>query len=196
MASIPTTRLMTVDELMAQGSDARVEVVEGEVIPLAAAGVLHHIVEMNVLRVVDDYASKLKSGLVFTDGLLFVLSAEGEGVREARVPDVAFVRKEAIPAEWDIEKPFPGPPTLAVEVISPGDSMEDVLEKVEDYLEAGSEQVWLLFPRRKEMHQYRQDAPGTVRVYGGDDVIDVESLFPGLAIRVSAFFEMPELSGS
>ena len=44
---------------------------------------------------------------------------------------------------------FPGPPDLAIEVISPSDRYSDVAEKVEDWLSAGTRMVIVVDPRRR-----------------------------------------------
>ncbi|HIE26403.1 TPA: Uma2 family endonuclease [Candidatus Poribacteria bacterium] len=49
-----------------------------------------------------------------------------------RKPDVAFVSKERIPENERQASPLP--PDLAIEVVSPGDTVYDVLEKVSEYL--------------------------------------------------------------
>jgi Uma2 family endonuclease len=78
---------------------------------------------------------------------------------------VSFIRLENIPADWDLEKPHPGVPDLAVEVVSPGDSAEDVQAKVRTYLDKGAQQVWVLYPKTKEIHQFIGSQRDTFRVY-------------------------------
>jgi Uma2 family endonuclease len=98
-----------------------------------------------------------------------------------------------IPKGWNIERPFPGAPTLAIEIVSPDDDAEDLLKRTRDYLRAGSEQVWIAYPSEREVHQHRRGAD-TVRVYSQDtDVIDVEGLLPGLMLTLSEIFALPDL---
>lgn len=65
-----------------------------------------------------------------------------------RAPDFAFVKSDRIkdrpPAQF-----FPGPPDLAVEVLSSSDSASEVQEKAEAWLNSGCQEVWLIDPRRK-----------------------------------------------
>ena len=127
------------------------------------------------------------------DGVLFLLHKKGSGIKGARVPDVSFVRKENFPKDWNIEEPIPGAPNLAVEIMSPNDSAVETLKRVRDYLRAGTEQVWVVYPSQKEVHQYRRnESPETALLYTGGDAIDTGSLFPGLEITTSAFFVLPE----
>ena len=76
--------------------------------------------------------------------------------------------------------------------MSPNDSATDLLKRVRDYLNAGTEQVWVIYSDLKEVHQYQQNAPAVANLYKDDDPIDAESLFPGLKLITSAFFILPE----
>ena len=102
--------------------------------------------------------------------------------------DTTFIRNERLPA--DLSHAFDGAPDLAVEVISPGNAAADMLAKVRDYLNHGSEEVWLLYPKLKELHRYRRDEVGTVRVYTKSDVIDAAPLFPGLTLAIADLFTL------
>jgi Uma2 family endonuclease len=134
-----------------------------------------------------------KSGLVFTDSLLYVLFAEEDSVRIARVPDASYIRKADIPTDWDFERPYPGAPTLAVEVMSPDDQFEDVVQKVGDYFMAGTAQVWVVLPRQKAIYRYRQ-GQSVVETYRAGETMDASELFPGLALALDEVFRLPDLS--
>ena len=185
------TRTLTVDDVMKLGSDARVEVVEGEIIEMTPVGGLHNLIAKNILLALDTHVKTHRSGIVFTDSLLYVLS-EQEGVRMARVPDVSFVRKEDIPSAWNMERPFPGAPTLAVEVMSPDDQIEDVVQKVSDYFDAGTAEVWVVLPRQKVLYRYWH-GESQVQTYGVSDSMDVSALFPGLTLALADVFALPQL---
>ena len=186
------TKLITEAELMAIGSDAWVEVTNGEVVTMTAVGVLHHIIAGNVYRLLDEHVRTNRLGLLFMDGLIYILATEGTGLRTARVPDVSFVKKESIPENWELERPFPGAPTLAVEVISPDDEVEDILKKVREYLDAGTEQVLVIFPKQKEVHQYRRSV-SEVATYKETGVLDLSNLIKGLTVDLAQVFAIPDL---
>lgn len=186
-------KLISEDELMRLGSNAYVEVVDGELVYMTPNGGIHVFVIGNTYRELYPIVSENKLGYLFTDGLIYRLSGTSEGVRSARVPDVSFIRKANIPKDWDMNRPFPGAPDLAIEVISPGDDAEEILKKVREYFTKGTEQVWLMYPATKEVHQYFRDNPSSVRVYTGDEYIDVEAFFPGLELVTSVLFALPEL---
>jgi Uma2 family endonuclease len=189
----PDVKLITEAELMALGSDARVEVVDGEIVEMAPVGMLHQFVGGNIHDPLKAFVKEHDLGYVFYDGLIYLLDRNATHLRGARVPDVSFVRKGVLPKGWNIERPFPGAPTLAIEIVSPDDDAEDLLKRTRDYLRAGSEQVWIAYPSEREVHQHKRGAD-TVRVYAKDeDVIDVEGLFPGLSLTIGSIFALPEL---
>mgnify|MGYP000011633275 CR=1 FL=1 len=172
--------------------DKKYEVIHGELIESMAVGGLHAIITNNLYDILKPYATANKLGLVFGDSLLYRIQGTTDDLRDAFVPDVSFIRKANIPKDWDIKRPFPGCPDLAIEIMSPGDDAQELLEKVRDYLDAGSEQVWVIYPEPKELHQYKR-GDRMVITYRGDDLIDVVALFPGLELRLPSVFVTPDL---
>ena len=86
--------------------------------------------------------------------LLRVLEVEDAQVR---APDVAFVRKERLPA-GGIPKVFVElAPDLAVEIISPSETAADIRDKVADYLAAGTPLVLVAYPSRREIVAHTPD---------------------------------------
>jgi Uma2 family endonuclease len=64
-------------------------------------------------------------------------------------------------------------PDLAVEVLSPDDRRREVLEKVGEFLDAGTRQVWLIDPDRRSAALYRsmtevREIPESGSLEGGD----------------------------
>ena len=84
------------------------------------------------------------------------MNAQTQHLRDLFVPDVSYLRKEDLRADRDINLPLPGVPTLAVEIFSPGDEADDLLSKVRTYLAAGTLEVWVIYPKPRELHQYRR----------------------------------------
>lgn len=189
---ITATSYVTEEELMALPSDARVEVVDGEFVEMSPVGEQHHMVVGNLHDILKPHAKRLRLGLVYVDGLIFILRPEERGLRSARIPDLSFVRKEKLPANRDIRRPLRIAPTLAVEVISPDEDPEEILKKVREYLDAGTEQVWLLFPVTRELHVYRRNSDTITTYRYGNDVMDVGDLFPGLTIALADVFAVDE----
>jgi Uma2 family endonuclease len=94
-----------------------------------------------------------------------------------RKPDVSFVRRGRLPGDAAPKGWVRIAPDLAVEVISPGDTAEDLEEKLEDYRKAGVPLVWVIYPRARKAHVFRPDGPPSV--LGEDDDLSGEDVLPG-----------------
>lgn len=187
------TEGISLDDLMRLDEDEQVEIFEGELVYMSPVGVLHHIIVSNIMHILNPYVRLRQLGMIFPDGLIYLMNSPRRRLRDSFVPDVSFLRASNIPPNFDITKPHPGSPNLAVEVVSPGDDVVKLQKKVRQYLKQGSEQVWVMFSNPIEVHQYRQDIePEVVRVYKSGDVMDVEALFPDLTVTVDAIYELPK----
>lgn len=188
-----THNAITMDDLVALG-DAWVEVVDGRLVEIdMSAGLFHNQVVVNAEMILRQFVREHKLGSVHTDGLTYVLETDEEGVQNTRLPDVSFLKRGRITAETDILKPFDGAPDLAVEVTSPGQSADSLRGRIRDYLENGTEEVWVLYVATKEVYQYTSHAPNRPTIYGEGDTFTSESLFPGLTVSVAALFDLSEL---
>lgn len=78
------------------------------------------------------------------------------------------------------------PPTLAVEVLSPSDTIEYVDEKLIQYLAAGVAQVWIVDPEIQTVTIHRpNDDP---QVYSSRQTLTAEPELAGFSIAVSQLF--------
>ena len=80
---------------------------------------------------------------------------------------------------------FEGPPTLAVEILSPSDAHEEVVTKVGVYLESGTE-VWVVDPYFQTVAVHRPD--GVLKVYSRDEELVGADYLPGFRVSVAALF--------
>jgi Uma2 family endonuclease len=182
--------------LAAQRTNRRFEVIDGAVVDVAATGILHNIVAGNAYTALKGFVYANRLGYVFTDDLIYVLQRdEAAGVRRTRIPDVSFVRKGRIPKDFDLSLPFPGAPDLAIEVMSPDDTADEVLARIRDYLTYGSQQVWVLYPnrRQRELHQYIAGEASS-HIYTGQAQIDTTGILPGLVLIAEDLFIVPDFS--
>ncbi|MEZ5537986.1 MAG: Uma2 family endonuclease [Thiolinea sp.] len=61
-----------------------------------------------------------------------------------KVADVAWASNEFI-SEWGSVTPYPRAPELCVEIVSPSNSREEMRIKKDLYLEAGAQEVWVVY---------------------------------------------------
>jgi Uma2 family endonuclease len=190
--ALAKTKAVTLKDLLSLGGDAQVEVFNGEIVLMSPVGVLHHIIVSNILQILYAYVSVHEIGTVFPDGLLYLMDGPAKRLKDSFVPDVSFIRNDNVPTNWDISKPHPGTPNLAVEVVSPGDDANKLQNKIRTYLDKGTEQVWVVYPETKEVYHYRREGtPELVRIYREHEKIDADALFPGLDLSLDMVFKLP-----
>ncbi len=114
------------------------------------------------------------------------------GVRLTRDPDttvgvdVAYVSAEVAALHADDSTLIDGPPILAVEILSPSNTQDEIDEKIDQYLAAGVALVWIIHPRRRTVTIYRPDAePQLVNV--GQELTG-EPHLPGFRVAVADLF--------
>jgi Uma2 family endonuclease len=177
------TRLVTAEELWAMPNTTRRELVRGEVRTMAPAGFDHGAVVINVSTPLAVYVKAHRLGLVLGAETGFVLKRNPDIVRGA---DVSFVQASRIPAGGRPVKFWEGEPDLAVEVVSPGDTADEVEEKVSDYLDAGTRMVWEVHARRKTVIVHRPRSQPTILQAG--DTLDGGDVVPGFRLPVDDAF--------
>ncbi len=102
-----------------------------------------------------------------------------------RQPDVSVLSRERIRAT-DPDSYFEGAPELAIEVVSPSDSAEDLEIKTKQYLQNGSRQVWILYPKTQTVHVF---SGGTAAIIlDRDQMLDGGDLLPGFHVSVASLF--------
>jgi Uma2 family endonuclease len=101
--------------------------------------------------------------------------------------DVAYISAELSQASPEDAFIIEGIPTLAVEILSPSDQQQDVLDKVKDCLDAGVPLVWLVEPVFKTITVYRPAAKP--QMFAADDELTAEPHLRGFRIRVAQVFD-------
>ncbi len=112
-------------------------------------------------------------------------------VNRNRRPDVAFVPY----TRWPLDRPFPSTngwdvlPDLCVEVVSPTDMVDEIMDKVREYFQAGVRLVWVCYPRHQVIHVH--DSLTTVRGQGRSDTLDGGVVLPGFQLALAELFPVP-----
>jgi Uma2 family endonuclease len=151
---------LTATEFAALDIDEPVELVRGEVIEMPRPGMRHGVIANNVGFLLTSWmrADEAHAGFVVADaGILTEHDPD-----TVRGPDVYYLSRARLPG--GVVAGFSAvPPELCVEVISPHDVWKDVISKVDEYLQAGVREVWVIEPDERSVYVYRPDgAPRTL----------------------------------
>lgn len=106
-----------------------------------------------------------------------------------RGADAAFVGNEKLAHYGLPEGYFPTAPDIAVETASPGNSSEELLTKVDEYIKAGSLLVWVLNPKRRMAFVYRPN--DVISVLRETDALDGEDVLPNFRLPLAELFATP-----
>lgn len=178
------TRMMTADELfMMPHHGARYELVKGELVKMSPTGGKHGILTIRLGAALVQHVEANNLGEAFGAETGFILATNPDTVR---APDAAFVSRERIPSGDFPEKFWPGAPDLAVEVVSPSDTLYEVEEKIEEYLEAGVKLVWIVNPKKRTVTIYQPNVePQTLTEA---DTLDGREVVPGFQYSLARLF--------
>ena len=179
-------RLMTANELLLMPNvDAcRYELLDGELIAMAPSGSEHSAIGLDFGAELQQFVKANDLGRVFGADCGFIISADPDTVLS---PDVSFVRKERIPADGLPKGFFPGPPDIAVEVISPSDNYTDVERKAAQLLDAGTLLVVLIYPRTRTV--VKRPAQGAATRLTESDTLTLDEALPRFSLPVSDIFD-------
>ncbi len=180
------TAAVTVEEFMALPDDGRhLELVRGEVRDVAPSFAVAAVVGSNVMKALILHVHPRKLGRVFMDNATFVLLPHRHS---ARSPDVGFVRADRLPPEgFRPGSPIRIPPDLAVEVLSPSETVSILEDKLADYREAKTPLTWVVDPETRLVVVHPNDAPSYTLRDG--DTLTGDRVLPEFRYAVADLFE-------
>jgi Uma2 family endonuclease len=95
-----------------------------------------------------------------------------------RIPDVTVVKQSQEQGEI-----FTNPPHLCIEILSKDDTMQNMLQKIDDYLNFGVPYVWIISPRDRK--GYVVTSAGMVEMKSGI----LETKDPAISVPLAVLFE-------
>ena len=176
-------RLMTGEELARRPDLNPCELVNGRVVPMAPAGLIHGEVESRLDVELALYARETGSGRVLVGEVGIYTGRDPDTVRGA---DIVFISHERY-ARRGASVFLDVAPELVVEILSPEDRPGQVNDKIREYLAAGVDRIWFVNPRRRSVLVYRSS--GQVEALEVGDTLRDEEILPGFALPLSELFQ-------
>lgn len=149
---------------------------------MTPAGFRHGRIAHRITFLLDQYLATNPLGVVTVSEAGFIIGRDPDTVR---APDVALILNEHVPAT-DPPGYFPGPPDLAVEVLSPNDRASEVLAKAQDWLAAGCRAVWVVDPQAQTVTVY--SGGGHAAILDSSHALTGGDLLPGFSLPVAEVF--------
>ncbi|WP_017325370.1 Uma2 family endonuclease [Synechococcus sp. PCC 7336] len=176
-------KVWTDAEFLALPKDGgRYELLNGEVVDIGNSGMEHGNIGIFLGGALEFYARSEKLGVVCDSSTAFAMK---EGNK--RSPDVGFVAKERLKGIKRLPKGFfEGTPDLAVEILSPNNTIEEVHRKIVEFFENGTRLVWVIHPDEKFVLVYHSPQPDRLLLVG--DSLDGEDIVPGFSLALADLF--------
>ena len=100
--------------------------------------------------------------------------------------DVVYMQPGAVTEETDGTTMIDGIPTLAIEILSPSNTVEEVTEKTASYLKAGVPLVWVVDPYFRTVAVYCPNQPP--EMFNTTHTLNCDPHMPGFSVPVIRLF--------
>jgi len=183
MSPIPgTARVRDVTRILDR-YNRQVELVDGVLVEKATS-IQSGFVAMEVAFLLHDWSDRAGNrGMITGAGGTFRLLE-----RVVRIPSVAFTNWDRLPGRLVPNEPIPDlEPNLAVEVLSEGNTREEMERKLKEYFLSEVQLVWYIDPRTRTVRAYT--SPDDVTELGESDTLDGGDVLPGFSVEVARIFD-------
>lgn len=164
------------------------EVVDDQLVELAPMGAYQAWLATELTAYLRNFARQHRLGRVVQETLFDL----GPAIRRKRRPDVAFVSY----ARWSQQQRVPNTeawnvvPNLAVEIISPSNTGDEIVDKIAEYFQVGVECVWVVYVSQEQVYVY--DSPTQVRIFARHDQLPGEPVLPHFRLPLATLFDEVE----
>jgi Uma2 family endonuclease len=189
MATDTTTQPMTTDEFLQLADEEGVtrELIDGELVERPVM-LTFPIQSVALSRI----GTALNNWLDIQTETVGVVACGEVRCRLATDPDlivgvdVVYYEGEESIRQAGEQSFFDGPPIIAVEVLSPSDTHENVVEKIRRYLSTGTKQVWIADPDLRTVTIHRANANATL--CNANQELTAEPELPRFRVAVKDLF--------
>ncbi len=178
------TQLYTLEQFLDEYGHAKhVELVKGVPVEMSPTGRAHGLIALMLGAMILAFVQEHDLGETYGAETGFRLSDDPPTVRALDVSFITRIRAASQAADSYIS----GPPDLAVEIVSPGDRAGDIQAKINDYLDAGTRLIWVIYPQTRMITVY---TPGTstAHLLREGDTLTGGDVLPGFSVPVANVF--------
>lgn len=177
-------RRYTPEDLLGLIDDHRYELVDGRLEERAMSAGSSEIALALLMRVGNHVHNRKLGKCLGADCGYQIFPDDPSKVRYA---DGSFIAKSRLPETRPLLGHARVAPDMALEVISPNELATTVETKRLEYLRAGVNLLWIIYPSTRSVHIHRHD--GSFTILGPDDKLSGEDVLPGFVCKVAELFE-------
>jgi Uma2 family endonuclease len=171
---VVSDKLYTAEDLwelshLPENDGKRLILIEGAVYEMTPTGWIHGDIASELDMAIRLFVKTHKLGRVTAAETGFNLAP-----RTTLAPDVGFIAAARVPKQLPSGY-VPFAPDLAVEVVSPGNTADEMRKKIEKYMRYGTRLLWVVYPEQQKVDVYRPIAGQEAHV----DFIDIDGVLDG-----------------
>jgi Uma2 family endonuclease len=174
--------LLTAAEFAECRDNRRTELIRGRIVEMTPPKPTHGRIVFAIARIVGAFIEEHDLGRWFGEAGV-ITERDPDTVRG---PDAAFASYSRIPREASDDEYCDVAPELIFEVFSPTDRWIDVLDKVAEYLRAGTTVVCVVVPSTRTLQLHRAESPPTT--LAESESLELPDILPGFRCQVADFF--------
>jgi Uma2 family endonuclease len=179
-----TEKLLTAEEFEALPDDGkRYELIDGELREMPPTAHWHGEVESKLVIRLGAHVEVHRLGVVSCGETLFSVRRNPDRVRAA---DITFIRQERVPPLEARQHIMEVIPDLVIEILSKHDTVEEISGRIDDWLNAGVQMLWIVDPFRRTVTIYQ---PGRdPMLLGEHGILEGDLVVPGFRCSVAEIF--------
>ena len=148
------------------------------------SGALHGYTFSILVMALMNYILPRELGIILDASTAFTMKNGNK-----RSPDISFVSRDKLKGLTELPDGFlDGAPDLAIEVLSPNNTIAEIDQKILEYFENGSRLVWVINLKLRYVLVYRS-AQAPDRLLKQSDSLDGEDVIAGFAMPLSELFQ-------
>jgi Uma2 family endonuclease len=176
MSTLTALTPQDLEKLQAQLPDYRLELVDGAVVIMTPSGYESDEIALEFGAELRNWVKPRRLGRVTGAGAGFILPN-----MDTRAPDVSFVKAERLRVSPRAYAELA--PDLMVEVKSPSDRLQTLRDKIQAFLQAGTQIGILINPETQTLEVYRLEQP--MQLLQGNETLTIPELLPGWQISIA-----------
>lgn len=183
---VTTGTKLTLEEFWALPSgDTNYELLDGQAIPKVSPKYFQSSLQYALLHLFRSWCKG--KGRIRPEWSVIL---QRNGVPWVPVPDLAYVSYNRLPKSWKLNVASPVPCDLAIEIISPGQTLTEFEEKAANYFATGVLRVWVIDPSEKSV-RVMFSSNCTAKFIDKMPIVDI--LLSGLKLTPQVIFQEAEL---